>query len=75
MSARNSHLLRRVRAWLRRVIVEGGFGDAKVGPFATIANLFRHGFVRAFNPIVGSSVHADNILPGGKSAAGTKPLP
>ena len=53
-----------------RIPFEGKFGDTKVGLLATIANLFRHGFVRAFNPIVEGSVHADNVLPSGKSADG-----
>ncbi len=51
-----------------RIPFEGKFGDAKVGMLTTIANLFRHGFIRAFNPTVEGSVHADNILPSGKSA-------
>jgi hypothetical protein len=61
-----------------RIPFEGKFGDAKIGLFATIANLFRHGFIRAFNPTVEDSVHADNILPSGKSAegpAGAKSVP
>ncbi|MDO8541759.1 MAG: hypothetical protein Q7S40_15085 [Opitutaceae bacterium] len=29
-----------------RIPFEGRFGDSKVGLFATIANLFRHGFIR-----------------------------
>jgi len=53
-----------------RIPFEGKFGDAKVGLFATISNLFRHGFIRAFNPVVEGSVHADNVLPTGKSADG-----
>jgi hypothetical protein len=53
-----------------RIPFEGKFGDAKVGLFATITNLFRHGFIRAFNPTVEGSVHADNVLPTGKSADG-----
>lgn len=51
-----------------RIPFEGKFGDAKVGLLATIANLFRHGFIRAFNPTVEGSVHADKILPDGKTA-------
>ena len=61
-----------------RIPFEGKFGDAKIGLFATIANLFRHGFIRAFNPIVDNSVHADAILPNGKTKdgpAGTKNVP
>lgn len=53
-----------------RIPFEGKFGDAKVGLFATFTNLFRHGFVHAFNPTVEDSVHADNVLPSGKSANG-----
>jgi len=54
-----------------RIPFEGKFGDAKVGLFTTVTNLFRHGFIRAFNPTVEGSVHADNVLPTGKSADGT----
>jgi len=50
-----------------RIPFEGKFGDSKVGLFATIGNLFRHGFIRAFNPTVEGSVHADEVLPNGKS--------
>ncbi len=53
-----------------RIPFEGKFGDAKVGLFATITNLFRHGFIRAFNPTIEGSVSADNILPSGQSADG-----
>jgi hypothetical protein len=53
-----------------RIPFKGKFGDPKVGLFATIANLFRHGFIQAFNPTVENSVHADNVLPSGKSADG-----
>ena len=55
-----------------RIPFEGKFGDPKVGLFATVANLFRHGFIRAFNPTVEGSVHADNVLPTGKSADGNE---
>jgi hypothetical protein len=61
-----------------RIPFEGKFGDAKIGLFATFTNLFRHGFIRAFNPIVDNSVHADAILPNGKTKdgpAGTKNVP
>jgi hypothetical protein len=51
-----------------RIPFEGKFGDAKVGLLATIANLFRHGFIRAFNPTVEGSVRADKIMPSGKTA-------
>lgn len=53
-----------------RIPFEGQFGDPKVGLFATIRNLFRHGFVRAFNPTIEGSVNPDNVLPTGKSADG-----
>ena len=53
-----------------RIPFEGKFGDAKIGLFATITNLFRHGFIRAFNPTVEGSVRAANVLPSGKSADG-----
>ncbi len=53
-----------------RIPFEGRFGDAQVGLWPTISNLFRHGFVRAFNPTVEGSVDPDNVLPSGKSADG-----
>jgi hypothetical protein len=53
-----------------RIPFEGRFGDPKVGLWTTITNLFRHGFVRAFNPTVEGSVQAKNVLPSGKSADG-----
>lgn len=53
-----------------RVPFEGQFGDTKMGLLATIANLFRHGFIRAFNPTVEGSINPENILPSGKSADG-----
>ena len=53
-----------------RIPSDGKFGDAKVGLLASIANLFRRGFIRAFNPTVEDSVRAGNILPSGKSAGG-----
>jgi hypothetical protein len=53
-----------------RIPFEGRFGDPKVGLFTTIRNLFRHGFVRAFNPTVEGSVDPANVLPSGKSADG-----
>lgn len=56
-----------------RVPFEGRFGDPKVGLLATIGNLFRHGFIRAFNPTVEGSIRADNVLPSGKSANGREP--
>jgi hypothetical protein len=53
-----------------RIPFEGKFGDAKAGLFATIATLYQHGFLHAFSPTVENSVHADNVLPNGKSADG-----
>ena len=53
-----------------RIPFEGKFGDAKLSLFATVVNLFRHGFIQAFNPIVEGSVKTDNVLPNGKSADG-----
>lgn len=53
-----------------RIPFQGQFGDPKVGLLATIANLFRHGFIRAFNPTVEGSIDPKNILPSGKSADG-----
>ena len=50
-------------------IVEGRFGDPKIGLWTTIANTFRHGFVQAFNPTVEGSVRAANVRPDGKSTA------
>ena len=55
-----------------RIPFQGRFGDPKVGLWPTIVNLFRHGFIRAFNPTIEGSVHADNVLPSGQSADGTK---
>ncbi len=53
-----------------RIPFQGRFGDPEVGLFTTIANLFRHGFVRAFNPTVEGSIDPGNILLSGKSADG-----
>ncbi len=53
-----------------RIPFEGKFGDPKLGLLATITNLFRHGFVRAFNPTVEGTVRAANVLPSGKSVDG-----
>ncbi|MEO5961156.1 MAG: DUF748 domain-containing protein [Opitutaceae bacterium] len=53
-----------------RIPFEGRFGDSRVGLLATITNLFRHGFVRAFNPTIEGSVNPDKILPSGKSVDG-----
>lgn len=55
-----------------RIPFQGRFGDAQVGLLATITNLFRHGFVRAFNPTVEGTVRAENVLPTGDSANGNK---
>lgn len=54
-----------------RIPFEGRFGDPEVGLWATISNLFRHGFVRAFNPTIEGSVEAEDVLPSGGSADGT----
>jgi hypothetical protein len=53
-----------------RIPFEGRFGDPQVGVWATVVNLFRHGFVRAFNPVVEGTVRAENVRPDGKSADG-----
>jgi hypothetical protein len=53
-----------------RVPFEGRFGDPKLGMLTTITNTLRHGFIRAFNPVVEGTVRADNVLPNGKSANG-----
>ena len=53
-----------------RIPFQGRFGDPKVGLWATISNLFRHGFIRAFNPTVEGSVDPKNVLPSGNSADG-----
>lgn len=46
-----------------RIPFEGKFGDAKVGLLATIANLFHHGFIRAFNPTIEGSLGAKKVGP------------
>ncbi|MES2692368.1 MAG: DUF748 domain-containing protein [Verrucomicrobiota bacterium] len=53
-----------------RIPFQGQFGDPKYGLLTTIANLFRHGFIRAFDPTIEGSVKPDNVLPTGKSADG-----
>jgi hypothetical protein len=53
-----------------RIPFQGRFGDSQVGLFTTIQNLFRHGFIRAFNPTVEGSLKAENVLPSGASADG-----
>jgi len=55
-----------------RIPFQGRFGDPQVGLLTTIRNLFRHGFIRAFNPTLEGSVQADNVLPTGESADGQK---
>lgn len=55
-----------------RIPFQGRFGDAKMGLGTTIVNLFRHGFIRAFNPTIEGSVKAHNVLPTGDSADGKK---
>lgn len=55
-----------------RIPFQGRFGDAKMGLGTTIVNLFRHGFIRAFNPTIEGSVKAGNVLPTGESADGKK---
>jgi hypothetical protein len=51
-----------------RIPFQGRFGDAKIGMWTTVQNLFRHGFIRAFNPTIEGSVNPDNVLPSGASA-------
>jgi hypothetical protein len=51
-----------------RIPFQGEFGDSQVGLWATVRNLFRHGFVRAFNPVVEGSVDPDKVPPPGKIA-------
>ena len=46
-----------------RIPFQGEFGDSQIGMWATIRNLFRHGFVRAFNPVVEGSVNPDKVPP------------
>jgi hypothetical protein len=46
-----------------RVPFQGEFGDSQVGLWATVRNLFRHGFIRAFNPVVEGSVDPDKVPP------------
>jgi len=51
-----------------RIPFQGEFGDSQIGVWATIRNLFRHGFVRAFNPVVEGSVNPDKVPPPSKIA-------
>lgn len=53
-----------------RIPFEGKFGDPKVGMWTMVANMFRHGFIHAFNPTVEGTVKAENVLPSGKSSNG-----
>lgn len=53
-----------------RIPFQGRFGDPQVGLWATITNLFRHGFVRAFTPTIEGTVAPENVLPNGASADG-----
>jgi uncharacterized protein YhdP len=46
-----------------RIPFQGEFGDSQVGLWATVRNLFRHGFIRAFNPVVEGSVNPDAVPP------------
>ena len=46
-----------------RIPFQGEFGDSQVGMWATVRNLFRHGFIRAFNPVVEGSVDPDKVPP------------
>lgn len=53
-----------------RIPFQGVFGDSQVGMWATIRNLFRHGFIKAFNPVVEGSVNPDKVPPPSKIAPG-----
>lgn len=46
-----------------RIPFQGEFGDSQIGLWATVRNLFRHGFIRAFNPVVEGSVDPDKVPP------------
>ncbi len=46
-----------------RIPFQGEFGDSQIGVWATIRNLFRHGFIRAFNPVIEGSVNPDQVPP------------
>jgi hypothetical protein len=46
-----------------RIPFQGEFGDSQVGLWATVRNIFRHGFVKAFNPVVEGSVNPDKVPP------------
>jgi hypothetical protein len=51
-----------------RIPFQGRFGDPKIGLWTTVQNLFRHGFIRAFNPTIEGSIKPQNVLPSGESA-------
>lgn len=53
-----------------RIPFQGQFGDPEIGLWATVRNLFRHGFVQAFNPTIEGTVDPDNVLPTGEAADG-----
>lgn len=53
-----------------RIPFQGEFGDTEVGVWATVRNIFRHGFVRAFNPVVEGSLDPDNVPPPEQIAPG-----
>lgn len=44
-----------------KIPFRGEFGDAQLGLWATVRNLFRHGFVRAFTPDVEGTVNPDRV--------------
>jgi hypothetical protein len=46
-----------------RIPFQGEFGDSQVGLWATVRNLFHHGFIRAFNPVVEGSIDPDKVPP------------
>lgn len=46
-----------------RIPFQGRFGDPQVGLWRTIANLFRHGFIQAFNPTVEGTISAEKVDP------------
>lgn len=46
-----------------RIPFQGEFGDSQIGLWATIRNLFHHGFIRAFNPVIENSVNPDKVPP------------
>lgn len=54
-----------------RIPFQGRFGDPQVGLWRTVMNLFRHGFIQAFNPTVEGSVHAGNVRPDGSAKDGS----